>query len=155
MARKSAADANLNRSDEPRSLLWLQGLLCGGLATLATPTALLLVVLFGPALLATLLDRQLGRPTARCIALCGMSAVVSPMRMLWAAGQTMQTAIALASDTETIARAWGAAGGGWLLAELMPIGVRALLETISRKHVASLIRTRDRLEAEWGPPPTE
>lgn len=155
MARKSAANADLNRPDEPRSLLWLQGLLCGGLAALATPTALLLVVLFGPALLATLLDRQPGRPTARCIALCGLSAVVTPMRLLWAAGQTMQAAIALASDTETIARAWGAAAGGWLLAELMPIAVRAVLETISRTHAASLRQARSRLEAEWGLPPTE
>ena len=55
-----------------RSFVWLQGLLCGALATLATPTALLLGVLLAPALLAIALDQDAGRPRARSIALFSM-----------------------------------------------------------------------------------
>src|ERR1041384_3722306 len=43
-----------------RSFVWLQGLLCGALATLATPTALLLGVLLAPAFLAIALDQAAG-----------------------------------------------------------------------------------------------
>ena len=158
MARKTAksGDAPLSSpAAEPRSLLWLQGLVCGGLVTLATPTALLLGVLFGPALLATMLDRQFGRPIARCIALGSLSAVVAPIRTLWSAGQTMDAALVLASDAETIGWAWGAAAAGWLMVELTPIGVRAVLETISLSRTIALVQTRGRLETEWGLPPGE
>lgn len=63
-----------------RSFVWLQGLLCGALATLATPTALLLGVLLAPALLAIALDQDPGRPRARSIALFSMAASVGPLR---------------------------------------------------------------------------
>ncbi len=71
------------------SLVWLQGLLCGAMVTLATPTALLLGVLLGPALLALMLDRQPGRPKARSIALCSMAASIDPLRTLWMTGHSM------------------------------------------------------------------
>jgi hypothetical protein len=69
---------------QPRqhSWVWLQGLLCGALATIATPTAVLLGVLLGPALLAMLLDREPGRPTGRSVALFAMAASVAPLKTL-------------------------------------------------------------------------
>lgn len=53
-----------------------KGLLCGALMTLATPTALLLGVLLGPAMLAVVLDREPWRPTGRSVALFSMAASV-------------------------------------------------------------------------------
>lgn len=138
----------------PRSLLWLQGLLCGALATLATPTAVLLAVLFSPALLATLLDRQPGHPIARCVVLCSLSAIVGPVGLLWSAGHTMEAAITLACDVEVVGTAWAAAAAGWLLAELLPVGVRMVLEVASRSRAVALGIARQRLETEWGLPPT-
>jgi hypothetical protein len=118
---------------QPRqhSLVWVQGLLCGAMATLATPTALLLGVLLGPALLAVLLDHEPGRPRARSIALCSLAAAIDPLRTLWTAGHNIATAMTLLSNGRVVGMAWTAAAAGWLLAEIIPIGVRAALEGVS------------------------
>src|SRR6185312_14416383 len=89
-------------ADPGRSMLWLQGLLCGVLAALATPTALVLGVLLGPGLLALLLDRAPGRPSARAMLVFGLSATVFPLMALWKAGHTMEAASLLASDPGTV-----------------------------------------------------
>ena len=132
------------------SLVWLQGLLCGAMVTLATPTALLLGVLLGPALLALMLDRQPGRPKARSIALCSMAASIDPLRTLWMTDHSMATAVALLGNPRFVGAAWSAAAGGWLLAEVMPIAVRATLEALSLSRAARLRAERARLMEEWG-----
>jgi hypothetical protein len=137
-----------------RSFIWLEGLACGALVALATSTALLLAVLLGPALLAALLDRQPGRPAARSVALCSLCGIVGPVRELWAGGgHTLGTALALAADPAVLAWAWGAAATGWLLSELMPVTVRAVLEASTLSRAARLRAARARYEAEWGFPP--
>jgi len=133
-----------------RSLVWLQGLLCGAVVTLATPTAVLLGVLLGPALLAVVLDREPGRPRARSIMLCSMAAAVSPVRTLWTAGHSIATATALVGNLQIVGSAWSAAAGGWLLVELVPILVRAALEGLSLARTARLRAERARLVEAWG-----
>jgi hypothetical protein len=132
------------------SLIWLQGLLCGAMATLATPTALLLAVLLAPALLASVLDREPGRPRARSIAFCSMAASVQPLRTLWMAGHTMATATALLANVQVLGLAWSAAAAGWLLAEATPIAVRVVLEALAVTRTARLRAERSRLAAAWG-----
>ena len=132
------------------SLIWLQGLLCGAMATLATPTAVLLGVLLGPAMLALLFDGEPGRPRARSIALCSMAAAIDPLRTLWLAGHNLTTASALLGNFRVIATAWTAAAAGWLLAELTPLAVRAVLETLAITRTARLQADRDRLVEDWG-----
>ena len=44
------------------SMVWLQGLTCGAVVTLAPGVAVLLGLLLGPGLLALLLDREPGTP---------------------------------------------------------------------------------------------
>lgn len=136
-----------------RSFIWLEGLACGALATLATPTALLLAVLLGPAMVAALLDRQPGRPIARGVALCSLCGIVGPVRELWAAGHTLGTALALAADPDVLAWAWVAAASGWLLSELVPVTLRVGLEASTLSRAARLRAARARYEAEWGFPP--
>jgi hypothetical protein len=153
MAKRAPGPAELAAAaaqPKQRSLIWLQGLLCGAMVTLATPTALLLGVLLGPALLATALDRQPGRPRARSIALCSMAASVGPLRTLWMGGHTMSIASALAGNTRVVAAAWTAAAAGWLLAELAPLGVRMALEALSIARAARLRAARARLVEDWG-----
>jgi len=112
------------------SLAWLQGLLCGALVTLATPTALLLAVLLAPAMAAYLVDRAPGRPVARSVALCGLAACVGPEVALWGAGHDIPAATGLLADLWTVGVAWTAGAAGWLLAELSPIGMRAVLDAL-------------------------
>jgi hypothetical protein len=136
------------------SLIWLQGLLCGALATLATPTALLLAVLLAPAIVAMLFDREPGRPRARSIALCGMAASVDPLRALWTSGHSIEVASALLGNLQIVGTAWSAAAGGWLLAEIMPLAVRAVLEALSIARTSRLQAERARLIEAWGLPPS-
>jgi hypothetical protein len=133
-----------------RSLIWLQGLACGAMVTLATPTALLLGVLLGPALVAVALDHEPGRPRARSIALCGMAAAVEPLRTLWMTSHSMEQATHLLGDLRVVGTAWTAAAAGWLLAEVMPIAVRAVLETLGIARTARLRAERARLVETWG-----
>jgi hypothetical protein len=152
MAKRKAVANAPRPSRQPRqhSLTWLQGLLCGAVATLATPTALLIGVLLGPALVAIALDREPGRPRARSIALCGMAAAVEPLRTLWSAGHSMATATALLGNVHILATAWSAAAAGWLLAEATPLAVRAALEALSIARAARLRAERARLVETWG-----
>jgi hypothetical protein len=136
-------------------LIWLQGLLCGALATLATPTALLLGVLLAPAIAAVLFDRETGRPRARSIALCGMAAAVDPLRTLWTSGHSLAIASALLGNLQVLGTAWSAAAGGWLLAEIMPLAVRAVLEALSIARTSRLQAERARLIEAWGLSPSD
>ena len=155
MARKpkggrEAAEMATAAPARRHSLTWLQGLACGGVVTLAAPSALLLAVLLGPTLLALSLDRQTGRPTARGVALCNMAASVGPLRTLWASGHSMAMAASLAMNVQVLGQAWSAAAAGWLLAEAAPIAVRAVLEALSVSQAARLRAARSRLVEEWG-----
>ena len=132
------------------ALMWIQGLLCGGLVAMLPPTALLLGVLLGPALLGLLLDNQPGKPIARSVLLCTLAASVKPVRLLWGAGHTMAASMALATDADIIGTAWAAAAAGWLLAELTPVAVRVVLEAMSLRQAARLRAVRAALAEEWG-----
>ncbi len=133
------------------ALVWAEGLLCGGLVALLPPTALLLGVLLLPAIVAVVLEHQPGKPVARSVVLCGLAASVTPVRALWAAGHDLAASIALATDANVVGTAWSAAAAGWLLAELMPLGVRAGLEALSLSRAARLRAARETLIAGWGP----
>jgi hypothetical protein len=130
--------------------MWMQGLLCGGLVALLPPTALLLGTLLGPALVALFLDNQPGKPVARSVLLCSLAASVNPVRLLWAAGHGMAASMALATDPNTIGTAWAAGAAGWLLAELVPIAVRVVLEAMSLSEAARLRAARAALVEAWG-----
>ncbi len=150
MDKQQAARSPAAAQPRQHSLVWLQGLLCGAMATLATPTALLLGVLLGPALLAILLDHEPGRPRARSIALCSMAAAIDPLRTLWTAGHNLATATALLGNVRVVGTAWVAAAAGWLLAEIIPVGVRAVLEVLAVARASRLRAERAKLAETWG-----
>jgi hypothetical protein len=153
MAKRSHAKPTAARpTGQPRqhSLVWAQGLVCGALVTLATPTALLLGVLLGPALIAVILDGEPGRPTGRSVVLFGMAASVEPLKTLWTTGHNMQGAVSLVSSLEVVATAWSAAAAGWLLAQILPIAVRTVLEGMSIARSARLRAERAMLVSDWG-----
>jgi len=107
--------------------------------------------------LAIVLDREPGRPRGRSIALCSAAAAVSPLHTLWTTGHSLATASALLGNFRVITLAWSAAAAGWLLAEAIPLAVRAALEAASIARSANLRSERDRLIEAWGfePPPAD
>ena len=142
--------ARAAKAERRHSFVWLQGLACGAVVTLAPATALLLAVLLGPGGVALVLDRQSGRPIARTVLLCSAAACVAPVRALWAAGHTAQASLALLGDVGIVGTAWSAAAAGWLLVELAPVAARVVLETQGRTKGARLRTARAKLAAEWG-----
>jgi hypothetical protein len=134
-----------------RSLLWLQGLLCGLGAAFATPTAVLGSVLLAPGLAMLMAERTPGRPMSRTMLLFGAAASVGPVQSLWSGGHTVALALSEVSDIAGVGLAWAAAAVGWLLIELAPVVVRLALEASARAETKRLQAELATLEAEWEP----
>jgi hypothetical protein len=130
------------------SLLWLQGLACGAVATLATPTFILGGLLL--ALVSVVVDRSHGKSTARAVVLFGLAATVQPLVDLWHAGHTISIALDMVSDTTTLATAWAAQGGAWLLCELGPLIIELVMDAVSGAKAARLRAARAVYEEQWG-----
>jgi len=146
MAKSAAKPAPAPRRG---SMPWLQGLACGALVTLATPTALLAGVLLVPTLIVFAVDRAPGRPVSRAVLLYGLAGLALPLGTLWSGGHSMDLSIALVTDPAAVALAWAAQGAGWLLTELVPLGIRLLLDTKAAAETAKLRSERAALTEEW------
>ena len=149
MARRKAPQSPTT-APRQHSLIWLQGLLCGAMATLATPTALLLGVLLGPALLAAHARSPAWTAAGAQHRPFQHGGSIDPLRTLWTTGHTIATATALLGNLRIVGMAWSAAAGGWLLAEITPIAVRAALEGLGMARAARLRAERAKLVETWG-----
>jgi len=152
---KGGGAKQAGRSGGSGSWRWLQGLVCGAVVTLATPTALLGVLLLAPALVAFLLDTAPGRPAARPMLLWGLAASVRPMVALWTGGHTNGHALELAGDVGVLATAWAAQAGGWLTACILPLFINVALDAAAATQAARLRHARFRHEEEWHIPPRD
>jgi hypothetical protein len=151
MAKTKAPRAGI----KPGSLLWLQGLACGALATLATPTFVLAGLLLAPSFFSVLMDQSRGKSTARCVALFGLAATLQPLANLWRAGHTLGAALDMASDAATLAAAWAAQGAAWLLCEVGPLLIVLVMEAVSGAKAARLRAARAAYEDQWGLAPAD
>lgn len=133
-----------------RSVVWLSGLACGVLATILPGIATVAAGLLAPGVVALRLDREPGRPVARTVLTCGLAGCVHPVITLWNTGQSFQTAIAIITDPTTIGIAWGAAGAGWLLTQIIPLVVRVALEAVALGRSTRLRATRSQIAEAWG-----
>jgi hypothetical protein len=134
------------------SLRWLQGLACGLLAVLATPTALLAGVLLVPTFVVAAVDTADGKPVTRAVLLYGLAGLALPLVALWMGGHGMNQSIGLVTDPAMVATAWAAQAVGWLIAELAPVAVRTLLDLKAAAQTARLRAERDALAADWDTP---
>jgi hypothetical protein len=133
-----------------RSVIWFSGLACGALVVIAPGIAALALGLLAPGALAVRLDHEPGRPIARSVVTFGLAGCVHPVILLWNMGQSFDTAIAILMDPTTLAVAWAAAGAGWLLTQMAPLAVRAVLEAAALTRSVRLRAERTRLAETWG-----
>jgi hypothetical protein len=133
-----------------RSVVWLSGLACGVLAAIAPGIATLAAGLLVPGAVALKLDQEPGRPVARTVLTCGLAGCVHPVIRLWNVGQSFDAAIAIVSDPWTLGVAWSAGAAGWLLTQLAPLAVRAVLEAAALARSTRLRAARSRIAETWG-----
>jgi hypothetical protein len=120
------------------------------LAAVTPGIAIVAAGLLAPGLAALWLDHEPGRPTARTVLTCGLAACVQPVITLWNTGHSFATAIAIVTDPMTIGLAWSAAAGGWLLTQVAPLAVRAVLEAGALAQATRLRGARSRIAEAWG-----
>jgi len=149
MARVTRATGTGPGARAGSAVPWVQGLGCGAVVALATPTALLAMLLLMPALVAAVFDPSPRRRAARPVLLWGLAASVAPMAALWTDGHSIAHARALASDLPVIARCWAAQAAGWLAAELLPLLIAAGLHAGAAARAARLRAERARHATEW------
>jgi hypothetical protein len=129
------------------SLMWLQGLVCGAVLAFATPVAVLTSVLLAPALMASVMDVQPGRPVAG--ALAGAAFTVGPLWHLILNGRTMPVALDLLADPAVIGPAWLAGACGWALCELLPVLLRGVADMQAAARTATLKAEEKALREAW------
>ncbi len=135
-----------------RSWFWAQGLGCGVLVATAAPLAVVLGVLFAPALLAAIMvpPQVATRRLGGVLMVYGLAAALPWLHVIWSAAQSWPGSLDLLASMRVVAACWGAQGGAWLMGELVPLVARQVLEVKVRARVNRLRDARDRLEAEWG-----
>ena len=141
--RRSAATAKT----QGRGIVWVQGLAVGACAAVAPAAGAMLGMLLAPAIVTLLLDRAPGRPVGRAVLLCGSAACVGPMLTFWQMGGG--AGFALLVDPGVYGPAWAACAGGWLATQLLPIGIRGVLEAASLSRAARLRAEREKLLRDW------
>ena len=124
-------------------------MLCGIAAAMMPGAAVLLAVLLAPGLVVLLVDQQPGRPIGRAVIVCGLAGSVPPLSAAWSAGLGLDTAAAVMGDMNAVGIAWLAAAAGWLLAELLPLGIRIGLDATSAARAVRLRAARAKLAADW------
>lgn len=135
------------------SFMWLLGLGCGLGAVFAGPAAALLLVLLLPAAVTWIADGSPSRAVPRIVLVAGIAMVLGPLVRLFGAGVNWGASLALLSDVQLLARAWAVQAAAWLTGELAPLVARLVLDLAAAAQTARLRAARERLVADWGPPP--
>lgn len=130
------------------SLVWVQGLACGGMAALAPLAMAQVAALLAPALAALMMDKRPGRPVARVMLLFALAASVQPIRVAWATGA--EPTLDRVLDPTAAIGAWLAAAAGWLLAQIVPLFVGAVVDAAHRRRSEQLQGQRVELVRTWG-----
>ena len=97
-------------------------------------------------------DRQPGQPTARAVLLFGLAASCQPLDLLWRAGHRMEDAVVLITDVRTLAIAWSAQAGGWMLTQLLPLLIGFFVEAQANIVAQRLQKRLESLQEEWNRP---
>lgn len=130
-------------------------LACAGLGVLASGLLLAGGLLLLPSLIVGLSERGRGHPVARAMALFTLSVSLPAIIRLWEMGGGPNAGMALATDPVFVARAWAAAGCGWLLTETVPAALSLSANNAANRELQRLRALRADLEAEWSFPPAD
>jgi hypothetical protein len=122
----------------------------GGLIALSPDIALPMAVLVLPGLLALIVDRSPGCGVARAVLLFQAAACVHPVVGAWYRCAGIDGCMSYLTEWPTVLRVWLAAAAAWVLAQIVPLGLKLLDDSRMRFRRAVLTARREALVAEWG-----
>lgn len=131
-------------------IVLLLALAGGGLIALSPDIALPLAVLLLPGLLALIVDRTPGCGIARAIVLFQGAACVHPVMDAWYRCAGIDGCMAYLAEWPTITRVWLAAAAAWVIAQSLPLALKALDDYRLRYRRKLLLARRESLVEEWG-----
>ena len=114
------------------------------------PTAIVLVVLMLPTLVAFVIDRQVGRPFTITVGLLNASGSLPGILELWSQGHTMASAQVVLTSVVFWFGAYLAAAVGWTLYTSLPPLMRRYYGSITDSRVKALQKDQEKLIEEWG-----
>ncbi len=126
------------------------GLAGGGLMALSPDIAVPLTVLMLPGLVTLLLDRSPGSALARAVLLFEGAASVNPIVQAWYRCSGIHDCMQRLCSPTLILRVWLAACLAFLVAQILPIGLKLLEDHRLRIRRAVLQERRAALIEEWG-----
>jgi hypothetical protein len=131
-------------------IVLLLGLAVGGLIALSPDIALPMVVLVLPGLFALVVDRSPGCGVALAILLFQAAACVHPVMNAWYRCEGVDACMTYLTGWPTVFQVWLAAAAAWVLAQILPLGLKVLGDYRMRHHRTVLAARREALVAEWG-----
>lgn len=131
-------------------MVLLLGLSGGSLIALSPDLAIPLIVLLLPGLVTLLIDPTPGLALARAMLLFQAAACVYPVTDAWYRCAGIHSCLSYLGDPVTIMRVWLAAAAAWLVAQVLPIGLKMLEDHRLRLQRSLLESRRAALMAEWG-----
>jgi hypothetical protein len=109
-----------------------------------------MAILLLPGLLAFVLDRSPGCGIARAIMLFQGAACVHPVADAWYRCSGIDGCMTFLGEWPTVLRVWLAAAAAWVIAQVLPLGLK-LLDDYRVEHRRSVLAAkREALVAEWG-----
>lgn len=148
MKAKSAKGSPL-----PRMGGWLMvlavGLVCGGVIAVAPDIAAAVLVLQVPGVVVLLLDPSPGRAIGKTILLFQAAASVRPTVSIWFQCEGLRACVAMATERQTILIVLLAAAGGFVLTQILPLGLKLLDDARIKVRCEHLTLERQKLVEEW------
>ena len=125
--------------------------IAGGVLTALSPDiALPLLVLLMPGLLLLVLDRSAGCGIARAVLLFQVAAAVHPVAGAWYGCSGVKGCMSELGAWHRVLAVWLAGAAGWLLTQLLPLGLKLVQDQRLEARKSELSARRAVLVEEWG-----
>lgn len=151
MARDTTANPERTapRPGRNASPFWFSVALIG-IAVVAAPTLLFLVIAMAPSLVAFIIDRSGRKYATLCVGGINAAGTFPFLLDLWHKGHSIAIAMNILSDVFVLGAIYCAAGFGWLLFVAVPPVVATVLTLMAHRRAATLRARQQQLIAEWG-----
>lgn len=130
--------------------LFCAAVFCMASFILFLPTAVLLIVGMLPTLVSAFVDREPGKNKTFTIGAMNFAGCFPYLLALWVEFNNIETTLLLLAEPKTIIVMFGAAGLGYLINDLITLGVSNILVQRSKQRIKKIELEKEALEERWG-----